>query len=576
MLHKNSTSPAPPRSDGYVMAMEHLVGVVQQLSQARDVDAVASIVRQAARNLTGADGATFVLRDGDQCYYAEENAIAPLWKGRRFPMSACVSGWVMLHAQPAVIEDIYADPRVPADAYRPTFVKSMAMVPIRRASPIGAIGNYWAKQRRPTAEEVTVLQALADTTAVALENADLYGRLKRQVRVLQEQQDQIREQHESLAVFTHALAHDLKEPVRTLTSYIRMLDDMAESAADRGTYVRFIRSAADRMGLLIDSVFRYTQLDDPAPVNLALCEMGDILAGVRENLAQLIAQRRATLEWGQLPPVHADAGQMTQLVQNLVANAIRHNREGIRVIVQAEATPDQWQFIVRDNGVGFAPEHAERVFEPFKRLAKSDDCAGLGLAICRKIVTRHGGTIRAESRPGEGAAFVFTLPRPPAASTDASPSLPSERTAPEPIDPALACMLLVDDREDDMLMTSILLSKRAKLKCHLRSASGGEEALDVIRREPVDVMLLDINMPGMDGFDVLEHMQRHDLLSKTPVIMCTGSTYDKDMERAKSLGASAYLVKPPTFEHLRPMLEAVPTVRLTSHDDGYVLLRADA
>lgn len=116
----------------YVAAMEDLIGVVQQLSLARDVAAVTDIVRSAARSLTGADGATFVLRDGDQCFYAEEDAIAPLWKGQRFPMSACISGWVMLNGQPAVIDDIYADPRIPADAYRPTFVKSLAMVPVRR------------------------------------------------------------------------------------------------------------------------------------------------------------------------------------------------------------------------------------------------------------------------------------------------------------------------------------------------------------------------------------------------------------------------------------------------------------
>src|SRR5215467_12485878 len=111
-----------------------LVATVQELSLARDLDTVMKIVRSAARALTHADGATFVLRDGDRCFYADEDAISPLWKGQRFPMSACISGWVMLNREPAVIEDIYADPRIPAEAYRPTFVKSLAMVPICTAS----------------------------------------------------------------------------------------------------------------------------------------------------------------------------------------------------------------------------------------------------------------------------------------------------------------------------------------------------------------------------------------------------------------------------------------------------------
>ncbi len=165
-------------SPSYTEAMEHLVGVVRDLSQAHDLEAVMAIVRRAARDLTGADGATFVLRDGDQCFYAEENAIAPLWKGRRFPLSLCISGWVMLNRQPAVIEDIYSDDRIPAEAYRPTFVKSLAMVPIRTNDPVGAIGNYWAERRRPSAEQVKILAALADTTAVALENVRIFEELR--------------------------------------------------------------------------------------------------------------------------------------------------------------------------------------------------------------------------------------------------------------------------------------------------------------------------------------------------------------------------------------------------------------
>jgi hypothetical protein len=158
-----------------------LVEVVQRLSLARDLPTVQDIVRRAARRLTGADGATFVLRDGELCHYADEDAIAPLWKGQRFPLRACVSGWAMLHRRPAVIDDVYADDRVPHDAYRPTFVRSMVMVPIRTLDPVGAIGNYWAEPHRPTPAEVRLLQALADTTAVALENVRVFTELEDRV-----------------------------------------------------------------------------------------------------------------------------------------------------------------------------------------------------------------------------------------------------------------------------------------------------------------------------------------------------------------------------------------------------------
>ena len=145
-----------------------LVETVQKLSLARELNTIISVVRTAARKLTGADGATFVLLENSQCYYADEDAISPLWKGQRFPMKACVSGWSMIHKQSVLIEDIYKDSRIPIEAYRPTFVKSLAIVPIRTIDPIGAIGTYWATNHCTSPEEVDLLEALANITSVSM------------------------------------------------------------------------------------------------------------------------------------------------------------------------------------------------------------------------------------------------------------------------------------------------------------------------------------------------------------------------------------------------------------------------
>lgn len=166
----------------YIRGMERLLQAVQELSMARSLDTIQRIVRTAARELTGCDGATFVLRDNGKCYYADEDAIAPLWKGNRFPMEICISGWAMLNREAAVIPDIYLDNRIPHAAYRPTFVKSLVMVPIRKLEPVGAIGNYWAHERQPTEQEVTLLQALADATSIAMENVQIYAELEQRVR----------------------------------------------------------------------------------------------------------------------------------------------------------------------------------------------------------------------------------------------------------------------------------------------------------------------------------------------------------------------------------------------------------
>ena len=154
-----------------------LVELIEDLSAARTVGQIAAVVRLAARRITGADGVAFILRDGDSCFYLDEDAIGPLWKGRRFPMSACISGWVMLNRKVAVIPDIYRDDRIPHDAYRPTFVKSLVMTPVRPKDPIAAIGAYWGQARAPSADEVAKLEIMARATATALDSAQVYASL---------------------------------------------------------------------------------------------------------------------------------------------------------------------------------------------------------------------------------------------------------------------------------------------------------------------------------------------------------------------------------------------------------------
>lgn len=150
-----------------------LVATVRRLAIARSMPEVMHITTQAARTLLLADGITFVLREGDFCYYAEEDAISPLWKGQRFPMSACISGWCMLEAKPAVIPDIYKDDRIPKDAYRPTFVRSLAMVPVRQEAPIAAMGAYWSRVKNPTPAEIELLQTIANAAALAIAFVEL-------------------------------------------------------------------------------------------------------------------------------------------------------------------------------------------------------------------------------------------------------------------------------------------------------------------------------------------------------------------------------------------------------------------
>lgn len=222
-------SPLEERTDSEDQ-IDRIDQLTLQLSMARGIDEIMAVVRTGVRPLIGADGVTFVLRDRGMCYYAEEDAIAPLWKGQRFPMSACISGWTMLNRQIAVIEDIYADSRIPHAAYRPTFVRSLAMVPVRLEDPIAAIGVYWAERYLPSKREIRIVQRIANSAAVAMTNVAL-------IESLAAARDEAMRAQEAIILALGSLAEtrdtETGNHVYRTQRYVRLL---AEAARSKGLY----------------------------------------------------------------------------------------------------------------------------------------------------------------------------------------------------------------------------------------------------------------------------------------------------------------------------------------------------
>ena len=147
---------------------ERLRQMASDLVFADSMEEVVQTIRISARAIAGADGITFVRREGDFVHYIAEDAIGPLWTGQRFPIESCISGIAMLSGEPVVIPDVFIDPRVPHQAYEPTFVKSMAMFPVGRETKLAAIGAYWSRTGHIDADTIELLSSLATTTAAVL------------------------------------------------------------------------------------------------------------------------------------------------------------------------------------------------------------------------------------------------------------------------------------------------------------------------------------------------------------------------------------------------------------------------
>ena len=210
-------------------ALFTLVDAIEQLSSARTVEDVAAVVRSAARRIAGADGVTFVLRDRDQCFYLDEDAVSPLWKGRRFPLKSCISGWAMLNRMTAVIPDIYADARIPHDAYRPTFVRSLVMTPVRAEDPLAAIGAYWAEVRTPTADEIQRLEAMARATATALANVQLVNTLEESLKQREQMVRELDHRVKNTLASVQSIARQTFRSSPTTEAFVEAFDGRLQS-----------------------------------------------------------------------------------------------------------------------------------------------------------------------------------------------------------------------------------------------------------------------------------------------------------------------------------------------------------
>ncbi|CAO3456387.1 GAF domain-containing protein [Azospirillum brasilense] len=395
---------------------DHLTALVdlnERLFFARDLPAVVAILRTVARRLTGADGVTIVLRDGELCHYVEEDAISPLWKGQRFPMGMCISGWAMLTGQPAVIPDIYADPRIPHEAYRPTFVRSLVMVPVGAPEPIAAIGAYWATRHTPATGTVTLLLAIARSAALALSNVRLLESLQESAEAARTQARELARANAARTRLLATLNHDLRQPVHALTLATHALSSRVTARGE--TYVSTMKHCLGVVKRLMDGVQDLVRMDDGTiAVRIEDVPLDDLMTHATATF-QLAAEAKG-LDWrmegsGRGVTVRTDRLLASRILHNLVDNAIKYTDRGEIRIVCRTAGGKVWVDVC-DTGRGIPESSLADIFEEFYRIEAGDEVVGLGLGlfIVKTLADHLGYPITVESRPGAGTTISVALP----------------------------------------------------------------------------------------------------------------------------------------------------------------------
>lgn len=373
-------------------------------------------------------------------------------------------------------------------------------------------------------------------------------------RRVQERTEELTSSNEELRQFAKIASHDLQEPLRAVQGFATLLAESTKGKLDKDCqdFIDYIQDGTQRMQQLIQSVLLHSNIKHQDSDDVST-DCNPVLEEVLANLDASLKETEANLDIDDLPEVAVERAQLIQLFQNIISNALKYRgQEPPKINVSAERTVNDWLFSVRDNGIGIDSKYSGKIFDMFARLHGKTKYSGtgMGLAICKKIVTSHGGRIWVESEVGNGSIFMFTLP---------AVDKPQRRME---MDDNIE-ILLVEDTPSDIRLTQEAL-KRSDLKYTLTVVNDGVEAMEYLnglknsqkKRYP-DIVLLDLNMPRKNGHEVLADIKDDPELRKIAVILLTVSQREEDVMEALKLKMNYYLAKPITSQKLSVLIKSI-------------------
>ncbi len=477
-------------------------------------------------------------------------------RDREIPVTDPMSpeGLVLLQGQPLLVGDV----RAVWDRLHPlnqqlallTQTKAWIAVPLKIKDRIfGSLTVDRTEAHSLTQDDLELMMTVAHQVAIALDNASAYEQIEvlnvgLEVKVRErtadlEQADRLRSQ-----LLSH-VSHELKTPLTSIKGFLQnLLDGLTGQLNEKQQrYLSRMLENSDRLIRMIEALLDRTRIQsgrlDLVPGEI---DLGPCVADAVEQLRLLAQGKQQTLE-AVAPPapliVWADRDRLIQIVTNLVQNAVKFTPEGGSVMVMVRQENQTFAGVsVRDTGPGIPTEFLDQIFDPFfrvKQVRSGIKGLGLGLSIVRTLVELQGGTIAARSEPGQGAELYFTIPLLP---TIAMPRVSASAEAPR--------ILVVEDDPD---IHQLLQDRLRAMGYRVQSAVDGVQALEAVRAETFEGMILDIGIPSMDGMDVLRQIRRWD--HQIPIVMVTASGSKELAVRAIGMGAQAYMLKPFDLDELQ-------------------------
>ena len=370
--------------------------------------------------------------------------------------------------------------------------------------------------------------------------------------------------------FLANVSHEIRTPMNGILGIAEMLLGGSLADDDRRR-VQMLRSSAQGLLQIIDDILDYTKIDaGELTVEQQRFSLPTVLREVVELQEQTARLKRLSVELEpseDLPEwVVGDPTRLRQVLTNLIANAIKFTPEGT-ISVRAARDQRNVRFDVRDSGIGIAEKDQERLFEPFTQVdgsrSRQYGGAGLGLAICRQIVTRQGGEIGLESRPGEGSRFWFTLPL----TETRAPSHQRKETTELQLKSRPRILLA----EDNLINQMVAVHQLEDLGADVETASDGLGVLDALEKGQHDIILMDCQMPKMDGYEATRRIRTMEQGTdkRIPIVALTAHAFSEDRERCMAAGMDDYLSKPYTRADLANLLQRWLDPDVSGLDDSW-------
>ncbi len=431
--------------------------------------------------------------------------------------------------------------------------ESMALVPIAMEDRrIGLIHLADPHENRVPLKTVHLVEKLANELGPNIQ------RIKAEQQ-LQEMMSDLKRSNAELEQFASIISHDLREPLRMVSSYVKLLAKRYQGQLDENadTFIHYAVDGAERMQRMISDLLTYAHVGKKGNP-FALTDCAHAVEAALKNLELGIQDNNATITIDTpLPQVEGDQSQLIQLFQNLIGNAIKFRRsEAVKVTLGAKQEGGDWIFSVADDGIGIEAQHTEHIFGLFQRLHTSEEYAGtgVGLAVCKKIVERHGGKIWVKSVPNKGTTFSFTIPK-------STLEVETEAAA-EPV-PGVCVILQVEDNQGDARLMEEVLSE-VELPHEVYVVKDGEEALAFLQQQGCfvnvprpQIVFLDLHLPKKDGFSVLEEVKADPELRDIPIFVLSSSDSPQDKDAAAQRQADGYFVKPIDLDQFNDAMEKV-------------------